>query len=525
MKRLITLSVACLLAMPFYAQIEAEGYSVKETYSYSEGESKPATPSSTQYNLFDSNNNLYLELSSSAVINTYDANGLKTKSQTYSSDFNTGEYMPGSYTEYFYDENKQLIKTVSYNANGEVSGYVEYENYINGMYQDMKSINKDGVTITYWRSSDHVFENGTLIYTVNSFRPSADVKTRLDSTVYIYNNGICTGMNQYQFDNNTGTYVADPVMTETYTYTDGKLTNIRSVSSSRWGVYVNEEDYKYSSLSASYVPQNLSVKENASIKNVLDITWSAPQAGATGYRVIIDGVMQDEVSSTSFVSDTLVNGMHMVAVAAVAGGEIKNITEFVTTTLNDEGVKPVTNFTVNEIKPSDGSNYPVVVSWTAPETTSEITEYRVYYSEYSYVSVAADQTSSEVLLPTWACEVNGEDGIEGVDLTMWVITKYKTGTSEKSNEMIVNPFNGTFEASVAEIESAEASIVAYPTPATDCLYLSAPAAVKLYNASGVLVLDAPMATSVNISSLVAGYYFLQGVDTEGNSFAQKVVIK
>ena len=89
MKRLITLSVACLLAMPFYAQIEAEGYSVKETYSYSEGESKPATPSSTQYNLFDSNNNLYLELSSSAVINTYDANGLKTKSQTYSSDFNT----------------------------------------------------------------------------------------------------------------------------------------------------------------------------------------------------------------------------------------------------------------------------------------------------------------------------------------------------------------------------------------------------------------------------------------------------
>lgn len=172
-----------------------------------------------------------------------------------------------------------------------------------------------------------------------------------------------------------------------------------------------------------------------------------------------------------------------------------------------------------------GSNYPVVVSWTAPETTSEITEYRVYYSEYSYVSVAADQTSSEVLLPTWACEVNGEDGIEGVDLTMWVITKYKTGTSEKSNEMIVNPFNGTFEASVAEIESAEASIVAYPTPATDCLYLSAPAAVKLYNASGVLVLDAPMATSVNVSSLVAGYYFLQGVDAEGNSFAQKVVIK
>lgn len=525
MKRLITLSVACLLAMPFYAQIEAEGYSVKETYSYSEGESKPATPSSTHYNLFDAEGNLYMEIAYSPVVNTYDENGLKIKSQSYTTDYNSGAFMTSSYTEYTYDENNQLIKTSSYNAAGEVTGYTLYENYVNGKYQDMKTVGKDGVTINYWRSSDHVFENGTLIYTVNSFRPSADVKTRLDSTVYIYNNGICTGMNQYQFDNNTGTYVADPVMTETYTYTDGKLTNIRSVSSSRWGVYVTEEDYKYSSLSASYVPQNLSVKENASIKNVLDITWSAPQAGATGYRVIIDGVMQDEVSSTSFVSDTLVNGMHMVAVAAVAGGEIKNITEFVTTTLNDEGVKPVTNFTVNEIKPSDGSNYPVVVSWTAPETTSEITEYRVYYSEYSYASIAADQTSGEVMIPTWACEVNGEDGVEGVDLTMWVITVYKTGISEKSNEMIVNPFNGTFEASVAQIETSEAAVVAYPNPATDCIYLSAPAAVKLYNASGVLVLDAPMATSVNVSSLVAGYYFLQGVDAEGNSFAQKVVIK
>lgn len=525
MKRLITLSVACLLAMPFYAQIEAEGYSVKETYSYSEGESKPATPSSTHYNLFDAEGNLYMEIAYSPVVNTYDENGLKIKSQSYTTDYNSGAFMTSSYTEYTYDENNQLIKTSSYNAAGEVTGYTLYENYVNGKYQDMKTVGKDGVTINYWRNYKYGYENGKVAYLVEYYCPSADVKSCLDSIAYTYTGDVCTGTSTYQYDSNAGGYVADAAMTETYTYTDGKLTNIRSVSSSRWGVYVTEEDYKYSSLSASYVPQNLSVKENASIKNVLDITWSAPQAGATGYRVIIDGVMQDEVSSTSFVSDTLVNGMHMVAVAAVAGGEIKNITEFVTTTLNDEGVKPVTNFTVNEIKPSDGSNYPVVVSWTAPETTSEITEYRVYYSEYSYASIAADQTSGEVMIPTWACEVNGEDGVEGVDLTMWVITVYKTGISEKSNEMIVNPFNGTFEASVAQIETSEAAVVAYPNPATDCIYLSAPAAVKLYNASGVLVLDVPMATSVNVSSLVAGYYFLQGVDAEGNSFAQKVVIK
>ena len=406
MKRLITLSVACLLAMPFYAQIEAEGYSVKETYSYTEGESKPATPSSTHYNLFDAEGNLYMEIAYSPVVNTYDENGLKIKSQSYTTDYNSGAFMTSSYTEYTYDENNQLIKTSSYNAAGEVTGYTLYENYVDGKYQDMKTVGKDGVTINYWRNYKYGYENGKVAYLVEYYCPSADVKSCLDSIAYTYTGDVCTGTSTYQYDSNAGGYVADAAMTETYTYTDGKLTTIRSVSSSRWGVYVTEENYKYSTLDAAYVPQNLSVKEKADVKNVLEISWAAPQNAATGYRVIIDGVMQEEVSGTSFVSDTLVNGMHMIGVAAVAGGEIKNMTELTTITLNDEGVKPVTNFTVTEVKPSDGSNYPVLVSWTAPETTSDITEYRVYYSEYSYASIAADQTSGEVLIPTPAYPAN-----------------------------------------------------------------------------------------------------------------------
>lgn len=524
MKRLITLSVACLLAMPFYAQIEAEGYSVKETYSYVEGDPKPGTPSSTHYNLFDAQGHLYMEIAYSPVVNTYDENGRKIKSQSYTTDYNSGAFMASSYTEYTYDENNQLIKTTSYNAAGEVTGYMLYENYVNGKYQDMKTVGKDGVTINYWRTYKYGLENGKIQYVLSANNTSG-LNTPIDSVAYTYSGDLCTGTSMYYYDVNSGVYGPDAYSSETYAYTSGKLTTILSSYSSRGVVYVTEENYEYSTLDAAFVPQNLSVKEKSDIKNVLEISWNAPQNAVTGYRVIIDGVMQEEVSGTTFVSDTLVNGMHMIGVAAVAGGEIKNMTELLTITLNDEGVKPVTNFTVTEVKPSDGTNYPVVVSWTAPETTSDITEYRVYYSEYSYASIAADQTSAEVMIPSWACEVNGEDGIEGVDLTMWVVTMYKTGMSEKSNEMIVNPFNGTFEASVAQIEAAEAAVVAYPTPATDCLYFSAPAAVKLYNAAGVLVLDAPLCNSVNVSSLVAGYYFLQGVDAEGNSFAQKVVIK
>lgn len=525
MKRLITLSVACLLAMPFYAQIEAEGYSVQETYSYMEGETKPETPSSTAYNFFDADGNLYMEIAYTSVVNTYDENGLKIKSETYGTDSNSGEYLLNSYSEYAYDENNQLVKTTSYNAAGEVTGYTLYENYVNGKYQDMKTVGKDGVTINYWRNLEYGFENGRMTYAVGYYiDPANNKKNCLDSIAYTYTGDVCTGMSSYQYNSSIGGY-AESTSSETYTYTDGKLTTISSVSSSRYGVYITEENYKYSTLDAAYVPQNLSVKEKADVKNVLEISWSAPQNAATGYRLIIDGVIQDEIAGTSFVSDTLVNGMHMVGVAAVAGGEIKNMTDLVTVTLDDEGVKPVTDFTVTEVKPSDGTNYPVLVSWKAPETSSDIVEHRVYYGAYNYASIAADQTSGEVLIPTWACEVNGEDGVEGVDLTMYVITVYKTGMSEKSNEMIVNPFNGTFEASVAQIETSEAAVVAYPNPATDCICLSAPASVKIYNAAGVMVLDAPMCRSVNVSSLAAGYYFLQGVDAEGNTFAQTVVIK
>ena len=56
-------------------------------------------------------------------------------------------------------------------------------------------------------------------------------------------------------------------------------------------------------------------------------------------------------------------------------------------------------------------------------------------------------------------------------------------------------------------------------------FILSPLSVKIYNAAGVLVLDAPVCSSVNVSSLASGYYFLQGVDAEGNTFSQKVVIK
>lgn len=528
MKKLFTLSLALLTAVPFYAQVAAVGYSVKESYSYKKGEEKPDLPS-TNYNFFDAKGYQVMEIGGSIMVNTFDDNGLKIKSTSYSSNYTTGEYSASSSTEFVYDAQNQVEKTISYGETGNITGYVFYENYVNGLYQDMKTIGSDGVSITYWRSTDHTFVDGRLSYTIGSYHPNFDeTKVVLDSTVYIYTDGVCTGSVQYQYDGKT--YGETPVANYSYSYdTTGRLIMVKNVSETKWGTFITEDEYIYNILSADYVAQNLVVKEKSEKANVLEISWDAPKNAVSGYRLIIDGVLQENTTATSFETSTLVNGLHQVSLVSVADGEIKNMTGIQSIVLNDEGVKPATDFTVVSMAGKttvDGSEvYPVTVSWKAPVTESTIKSYYVYYSEYSYQEVAADQTTATLNLPIWVCETNGIDGIEGVDVTLFVKVVYTTGTSEKSNEIIANPFNNEWSASIAQTSVETTTVKAYPTPAVDCLYLSAPASVKIYNAAGVLVLDAPVCSSVNVSSLASGYYFLQGVDAEGNTFSQKVVIK
>ncbi|MBQ8423310.1 MAG: RHS repeat protein [Coprobacter sp.] len=455
MKRLFTSLSALLIAVPFFAQAPAEAqFSTANVYSWQEGTDKPADPSSTYYKFYDAAGNAvaYQQYSGSYTVYDYNADGKMIKSQGWSSDWNTGAYIANSYTIYEYDAEGQLIKQTSYNTDDEVNSYVFYEGYEKGQYRDMKSVNKDGVTISYWRSYDHVFTGDQLTYSV-AYYCTDSTRNKLDSTAYAYDvNGRCISSAQYAWDSANGVYTTPASMTYTYEYdATGRLAKATSASSSRWGVYLGEEAYTYAALSADYVPANLTVSNKSDALNTVIVTWDAPKNTVSGYRVFFDGVLAEEITATSYESPVLKNGTHTVAVVSVADGEIKNISDFKVFSVNDPGIKAPTEFALVEFKDTTmlygSAYYNATVSWKAPETTSPITGYRVYYSEYGYVDVYDPAaTSTDISVSSWSAVTNGEDGEEGVNLTMYVVAQYATGNSEPSNKIIANLYDKvTFE--------------------------------------------------------------------------------
>ncbi len=447
MKKLFTSMSALLIAVPFFAQAPAEAqYSTANVYSWQEGIEKPTTPSSTYYKFYDATGNAvaYQQYSPSYTTYEYDATGKMIKSKGWASDYNTGAFIPQSYSVYEYDAQDQLIKQTAYNTSDEVTGYTIYEGYVKGQYRDMKTLAKDGETINYWRSFDHVFTGDQLTYSVAYYCSDAETRNKLDSTAYTYDSeGRCILSAQYAWDSNNGAYTTPASMTYTYEYdASGRLAKSTSASASRWGVYLGEEVYTYSALSSDYVPTNLAVTNKSDAVNTVIVTWDAPQKAVSGYRVFFDGVLSEETSATSYESTVLKNGTHTVAVVAVADGETKNISDFKVFSVADPGIKAPTDFAIVEFKDTTMSYgsvyYNATVSWKAPETNSTITGYRVYYSEYGYNDFAADATSGDISVGSWNAVINGEDGEEGVDLTLYVIALYETGNSEPSNKVIAN---------------------------------------------------------------------------------------
>lgn len=522
MKKLITLFVASLVAVPFAdAQLTVSDYSVKKTYTYAETAQKPADPLTTAYILRDAAGNPSLDFVAGGVRNVYtcDASGRKTKVERYSAN-SLGVYELSSVTEFLYNSSNQLIKEIQYNAKNEITGYTEYSDFENGYYKNLKTIAKDGVTVNYWRGLDHTFENGKLMSTVeqNCATDGSGKRTIIDRILYTYSGDKCaTAEMQYW----TGDKYDNASWKDTYTYSGDKLVTIKKLSISRYGKNYQEDNFTYSDYAATFVPKNFKAVEKVGSANVVDLSWEAPQSAVTGYMVIADGAVYD-VTGTSYTTGVLKNGKHQFSVVAVNGSDIKNMTSIVTLDLQDAGVKPATAFRLTNIKEkNDAGNYPVSVAWTDPTTTSAITGYKIYYSQYSSVSIPAGQNTAEVELPSWACETNGIDGIEGVPVTLWVVVEYATGVSEKSNEITVTPFDGPNSVSTSTVEAVKV----YPNPVAETLYFSVPVSAKLYNTLGVLVRSAEDTSSMTVSDLAAGTYFVKTVNKEGSVTSNTVIIK
>ncbi len=324
-----------------------------------------------------------------------------------------GNFESGNYTEIGYDEKGGTISMVNYYG-GAASYSVTYNNQYNeqGLLTISDQIMADGVTINQ--------------RTINTY--NADGSLAKSETGYYVGEGEALN---------------SPTI-NTYTYnTDGSIQKVRTVSSSRWGDFTTDNVYVYADFAAAYAPQN--VKAAAGANNTVTVTWDAVE-GASAYIVIYDQ-STEQVTATSFTTGSLLDGEHQFFVQAVIGEEGRNIGDMAVASVKDTGKLPAEGFKVIGVEVGEdqwGSvAYNTTVQFTIPEGHSEITGYKLFYSDassYSYVTLAdvtieGNTATATAALSTYNVGTYNYDTYEydlGI-VPLFAVITYASGDADASN--------------------------------------------------------------------------------------------
>ncbi len=520
------LGAVMMLVPELRAQSTIESRAGKiDSYSYNEGDTKPADPFSTKRQYFDADGLKVMTMDDyNMYINSYDESGMLTETANYYVDYNTQLWVLSGYNTYEYDELGQLIRQNSLDQDGVLLSYTVFENYENGMYSEMKNMNTSD-EVTYWNHYDNTFENGLLTETVKYLVESETVSSILDKTTYTYSDGVLTGEIMYYYYN--GEYTEGASITYSYN-ADGTISS--EVSSSTYGgtVYLSEFDYVYNDYSSDYTPTNLVVEQGAET-NTAVLNWTeSVSSDVTGYMVIVDNLIEDVITTNTYTTSTLLSGEHTFAVVAIVNNEVSNISDIASLSLNDEGAIAPSNFRVVSVGAvnEDGS-YDVEVAWDAPSTSSELTGFVVYYySSWYYVNVDANTTSTTLNIYSWMAVGQDEYGDEiGLDVELYVSAEYTTGVSEASNSEFVNCVEGTY-TDVDDFKFNTTDVYVYPNPATDNINFSDDVSVTIFSLAGRMVLASNNYVShLDISSLNKGIYIVETKTVEGYKAITKVIVK
>ena len=198
----------------------------------------------------------------------------------------------------------------------------------------------------------------------------------------------------------------------------------------------------------------------------------------------------------------LLDGLHYFAVQAVVGGEKKNLSDFVTASVKDEGNLPMENFRVLAAEKVEVESYGYIsyyynltLEWDVPAGASPISDYKVYvdkgdtwYPSTNYTSAMpeADKKESYNDVNHWVTDRQNfywttfedtqynEDTYEteslgkGPDCKLWICAIYATGESQPSNVVELNVYNlANGDDGIVNVESANEN-----------------APVEIYNISG-----------------------------------------
>lgn len=333
-------------------------------------------------------------------------------------------------------------ETYEYNTNGTVKTLCKYRPVYQGEGYDEKKYvytSYDGDIATEYA----MYYNGELWYTYkatvtknNAGKPTKIVVKETDPDKLI---------------SGTSTYRTDVI---TY-QTNGDVKTYKTTPNSG-----SEEvaTYYYADLQGK-VPQNFSASKN---NGDVTLKWS-PVAGATGYIVTFDQSYVP-VNGTSVTLSTHV-GDREFFVQPLYGDVRGEVSASVKLTITDPGILPAYDLyagnSYSQTEETESTTlkyrefYYIPLSWVLPNTTSEIEDIIVYYDSRTYGpdvqtglrAVYGDAvktlTSHELKIDPFEVAELDKNGelYKGIDTPIYIRIKYESGLSDKSNVIIVNPFD------------------------------------------------------------------------------------
>lgn len=216
--------------------------------------------------------------------------------------------------------------------------------------------------------------------------------------------------------------------------------------------------YYYTDLVDGSAPKNLKAEQQG--KKVL-LTWDKV-ADAASYIVTFDQtyvpVTGNSISVTAHVGERefFVQSVYNVVRNRVSSSAKINVA--------DPGILPAYNLAsgeiYNKVEETESTTekfrefYYIPLSWSLPQTSSTIEDIIIYYNSMAYgadVPVALSTiygddvktlTNAELKIDPFEVAEKNAAGelVKGVDTPIYIRIKYNTGISEKSNTIIVNPY-------------------------------------------------------------------------------------
>ena len=433
----------------------------------------------------------------------YNADGTVASRESWTSA--GGSFHKSLVNEYEYDAAKNCIKmtSTSYDNQGAATptGGSLYEDYENGYYKVMKNFSADG-TITYETHNVLTFNDANQL--VSSIQMTgAEFDQPGQGTFYTYENGVLVKQVTAYYTPGAAESEQWSNVTSTINYTynsDGTINTKTEVSDLRGMHSEVEWRHTYATLDPALIPQNLSADGSIG-GNEVYLKWDAVP-DATGYVVMYDNNTAEVEGKTEFITPMLIDGLHYFAVQAVVGGEKKNLSDFVTASVKDEGNLPMENFRVLAAEKVEVESYGYIsyyynltLEWDVPAGASPISDYKVYvdkgdtwYPSTNYTTAMPEAEKKEnyndvnhwvtdrqnFYWTTFEDTQYNEDTYEteslgkGPDCKLWICAIYATGESQPSNVVELNVYNlANGEDGIVNVESANEN-----------------APVEMYNISG-----------------------------------------